>query len=305
MSVELRKQTYRIFAEAANDASIRWVVLHGIEGYPNKIGRDLDVTAINLKDTSRLLDVFASVLHRESFRSIVHTSPIWGRRILGITEDYNVVELHTIERVRFANVEFKPDWNAVEYVEGLFPVERFVSFCKSCLMPAIAGDRSWRRKCNGVPEPTRVPWWSRRVIKQAQALNEVTSISIATLCGGYLLAHPLVSTENSYRWLRTKIMAQFQPTAPVYSLPKWIEQQEFESIVKQRLGELFLDVVCGDKISQLDIRYRQSRQQLVYLTQGAVNKLAAVEIGPGRLSPDELLEFLVTSFCKFNERWHP
>ena len=98
-------------------------------------------------------------------------------------------------------------------------------------------------------------------------------------------------------------MAPFQPSSPVYALPAWMEPGVFESLVNERLGELFLDVVCGDKLTLLQVRTLQSQQKLVYMTHGNAKHIGTIEIGPERLSVEDLLEFLVTSICRFNERW--
>lgn len=303
LSVELRKRIYSSFAKEANDAGVQWIVLHGIEGYPGSIGRDLDVKAIDPASATRLLEIFEGVLRREKLKWIVHTSPTWGRRLLGITETYGVVELHTIDRVRIVNVEFKPDWKAIEYVEGLFPVERFVTFCKACLLPAIMGDKSWRKKCDGAPEPKGIPWWSGRAAGQAIARTDIDRGSKAVLCGGFLVSHPFVSLASAFHWLRTKTRARVEPTVPVFALPEWMEPTEFEELIKDRLGELFLKVVCADQLSIGAIKSRQARQQMIYVTGDKADKIGALEVGPDPLSQEELLQFLVRSFCEFNEQW--
>ena len=286
----------------ANDAGVRWLVLHGIEGYPANIGRDLDVLCLSHTETEKLLDIFVACLRREGFRRIVY-SPTWGRRIVGITDDYDVVELHTVQRVRYANVDFKPDWQAIEYVGDVFPVERSVGFCRGCLMPALADSKSWRHKCDCVPISTRLPWWLGPVAKQAQARVSITTASKVFLCGGFLLVHPFASTGNSLRWLRTKLLLPFRPVSPVYVLPRWLSPGEFENLVRDRLGVLFLDAVCVDTLPSLGIKIQQSRQKLIYVTDANVNGAAAIDFGPDQLSEYDLLNRMVTGFCEFNEQW--
>ncbi len=303
VSIHLRKRIYNAVARKANNARVRWVVLHGIEDYPVKIGRDLDVMCRSPADAARLLEIFSACLRREGFRWIAYPSPVWGRRIIGITDEYHVVELHTIERLRIANVDFKPDWETVEYVEGTFPIERSMAFYKACLISVIGGNDPLRCKSNGAFVPARLPWWLEPAVKQARARGAVTTAAKVILCGGFFVAHPLTSVENSLCWLRTKLTSPFQPLSPVYVLPAWMEPEVFESLVEERLGELFMDVLCGDKLTLLQVRTHLSRQKLVYMTHGNAKHIATIEIGPGRLGVDDLLDFLVTSFCRFNERW--
>ena len=106
-------------------------------------------------------------------------------------------------------------------------------------MPALAADDSWRRKYDSAFVPGRFPWWLEPTAKQTQAGEVVMIAAKVILYGGFLLVHPLSSAENSLRWLRTKFVAPFQPSSPVYALPAWMEPGVFESLVNERLGELF------------------------------------------------------------------
>ena len=86
-------------------------------------------------------------------------------------------------------------------------------------------------------------------------------------------------------------------------MPAWLSPKDFENLVRDRLGALFLDAVCVDSVNWLRVRIHQSRQKLIYVSNGNANRFAVIDIGQKQLSNDELLKQIVSTFCAFNEQW--
>lgn len=303
MSLEFRKKVYVDFARAANQSDTRWIVLHGIEGYPEKVGRDLDIAFKTEADLKKLLTTFETCVRRHGVRWVVHPSPIWGRRMLGITSGYDVVELHTIPRVSWFNVNMGPDWQNVELSEGLFPFESRMAFFKTCMMPALVADKKWRCKCEEAKAPDNIPWWLARAtsdVKNGIALSTATKIS---LLGGFLISCPLASLVNLISWLKRKQQVYQQPTVPVYRIPPAMDKTTFEALVRARLGELFLDVICVDYLSLRQIQKMQSRQRMIFVTTADPRELNVVELNRDPSAEEDLLLDIVEAFARFSKRW--
>lgn len=303
MSLDFRKKIYVDFARQANQSETNWVVLHGAEGYPARIGRDLDVTFKGHADLTQLLNTFESCVRRHGVRWVVHPSPLWGRRILGITSDYDVVELHTIPRVYWFNVNMVPDWQNVELSDGIFPVEKMMAFFKTCMMPALVAAKSWRCKCEDAKAPDSVPWWLVRAttdVKKSKALTTVTKLS---LFSGFFIRHPIASFVNLGSWVKRKFQLYLQPTVPVYRISSEMDKVAFEKLMNDRLGELFLDVVCADHFPLQQIRKIQAGQNMVFVTSADKRKLNAVELTKERSGEEKLLQDVVEAFVSFSKRW--
>ncbi len=303
MSLGFRKQIYVDFARHKNLSETKWIVLHGIEGYPNDIGRDLDVTFKGQADLKQMLSTFAACLSRHGVPWIVYPSPIWGRRVLGISRDYEVVELHTMSRARCFNVNVFPNWSERKFIEGIFPVESTVTFFKSCLMPALVSDKKWRCKCGEAKVTGRLPWWMARAAVKLRNGEAMTMGRKVCFFGGFFISHPIASIHNLGAWLKRKLQLYFQPTAPVYRIPSWMEKGTFEKLVRSRLGEIFLEVDCVDDFPWLQIRKMQSRQHMVFLTTADKRKLNSVELGKKQSNPEDLLMEVVEGFVHFSKRW--
>ncbi|HEX6173694.1 MAG TPA: hypothetical protein VF089_06735, partial [Candidatus Binatia bacterium] len=266
MSGELRKRLYEHFAGIANAAGAKWSVLSGIDGYPEGIGRDLDVACAARKDADRLCEIFVSCLRQHEFRWIVYPSPIWGRRIMGISRDYETAELHIVHPIRVGTVTLKPDWSAIEYVEGVFPSDPLARFFKRCLMPALAGSAAWQRKCAELPAPGSVPWWMRTFTRKVKSGPAITNLDRLEFYGLYMTRHPLIALDSFCRWCARRLKSRNYPAAPVYQLNGTIDPEVFLSLSQRLLSEVFTGFACIDDLSPNQVRDMQAAQRLVFLS---------------------------------------
>jgi hypothetical protein len=305
MSGELRKRFYEHFARTANDSGIRWTVLSGIDGYPPGIGRDLDVACAGRDDADQLCKVFLSCLHEHTFRWIVYPSPIWGRRILGITQDYETVELHIVHPVRVGIVTLTPAWSAIEYVGGVFPSDPLARFFKRCLMPALVGGGGWQRKCAGTPMPDRLPWWMRSIARKVKSGRALGSLDRLALYSLYFIDSPARAVVGLVQWRVRRAIRRTYPAAPVYQLNGAIDPEAFLGLSQRLLSEVFTGFICIDDYSPKRVRAMQAAQRLVFLSKHRPDIRDIRAIPDGVQGSSELLEFVMGEFCSFNERWRP
>lgn len=305
MSSALRKQFYELFARAANEAGIAWVVLSGTEGYPAGIGRDLDVACRNSREAKRLAEAFTACLRQQGFRWIVYPSPIWGQRILGITGDYAAVELHIVAPVRIGSVSLEPEWDALEYEGGLFPIDPLLRFFKRCLMPALTRSEAWRRKCAETALPARLPWWMRITARKLLAGNELTRFDSLRLAALYFIATPSTAVHNLARWRIRRGVRHGYPAAPVYQLSAATDAGAFVALAERALREVFTGFVCVDDENPKRVKTLQATQRLTFLTRPRAD-IENVRTIPNPLPGEsELLERVVEAFVAFNEQWRP
>jgi hypothetical protein len=304
MSSALRKEFYEFFAQAANSAGIAWVVLSGIEGYPSGIGRDLDVACKGAREARRLSVLFVDCLHRKGFRWVVYPSPIWGRRILGITGDYAAVELHIVDPVRIGSISLEPSWSALDFEGGLFPTDPLLRFFKRCLMPALTGNEAWRRKCAETRIPRQLPWWLRSTAEKLRAGQALTRFESIRLSARYFIATPIAALRNLAHWRIRRGIRRGYPAAPVYALEGVIRREDFITLAERTLLEVFTGVVCVDALKLKQIRSLQAIQRLTFVTKPR-RDIDDVRTVPCSLGEATLLGRIVEEFVAFNERWRP
>ncbi|PKG82549.1 hypothetical protein CXF85_13790 [Colwellia sp. 75C3] len=295
-----RKEVYEQFAHAANAENIRWCVLHGIEGYPNSIGRDLDITCDTKAEGERLINIYRGIVdNHPRTKKMVIPSPIWGDRVLGISNSLDVAELHLIRPVRSAFISFKSDFNDINLVENTFPVSEFLSFSKSAVMPAMVNQK-WRHKITGMPEKKHIPAW---LIPAYQHMynNDVLSkrIKLGVLVR-FAALHPLKTLNNSYYWVLRKTQLDKYPTTPLVFLDCSDSGEVFRKNISCKMGKIFLKVICGDSLTNKQIRIHQGRQQLVYITQ----KRKSVDVELNEKNRADWVEMLLSSFSFVNKKWN-
>lgn len=137
-SVEYRLNVYRSFAEAAKRNGLKWVVAHGCEGYPQTIGRDLDVLCCSKSDIIKAAHLFSDIAKENSkTKWIIEPHPIWGKRVLAISENYEVAELHILYKLNSGLLDCPVNWESVS--ADLFPSSPEVAYFKSVVMPLLGG----------------------------------------------------------------------------------------------------------------------------------------------------------------------
>lgn len=305
MSSELRKEFYERFARAANDTGIAWAVLSGIEGYPAGIGRDLDAACRAPRDAKLLCETFVANLRGHGFRWIVFPSPIWGRRILGITEGYEAAELHIVDPVRIGWISLTPAWGALEYEGGVFPTDPVLRFFKRCLMPALMNNGAWRSKCAQTRIPSKLPWWLDFAARRVRCGCDFTDRDRLRLFSAYFISNPMTAMANLVRWRVRHSVRRSYPAAPVYLLTGSIDPDAFHTLSRRALSEVFTGFVCVDDYSPKRVKALQAAQRLVFLSKERTD-IRDIRAIPQDVDDEaKLVRFVVEEFCSFNERWGP
>jgi thymidylate kinase len=124
-------------AEAWNDAHVNYAVAHGIEGYPTRSGRDLDVL-VERDHIERSLGLAEGVLRRHGW-TVAYPPPIWGRRLIAVRESggHDMLEVHTLAALTWRTLTLA-DHPAPTTRNGPFKVDPWVSLAKRVIAPLLA-----------------------------------------------------------------------------------------------------------------------------------------------------------------------
>ena len=128
-------------AERWNGAGVRYAVVHGLEGFPRRVGRDLDVL-VHRADVERALALARERLEARGW--VVARPPgLWGERLVAFAGGAggDSLEVHTLTRLVWASVVLAGAPHAAEG-HAPFRVDPWAAFAKRILMPLLAGDRT-------------------------------------------------------------------------------------------------------------------------------------------------------------------
>jgi len=288
-SDKYRLRIYETFARGAWANGLKWVVAHGAEGCPQTIGRDLDILCDGVENINLAVELFKEAARKQpDTKWIVEPHPIWGRRVLAISENYEVAELHILYKLNSGLLDCRVDWDKVN--DDLFPHSEEVTFFKSKLMPLLGGSAKIERYTD--KDVSSFSWSVRRVFMKNNRKKNVTPID-------KFLVYLQTGGINIFRMYKNYKYAKNQKSAipAAATTPIILIKPEQLPEIANELNEIFLEFVCGDELSSDRINYHQTRQRLVYLTKSRKDLLPELD-----LSEDDILnlEAIVDSFCSFN-----
>jgi len=126
-------------AQRWNRDGIPYAIAHGIEGYPNHVGRDLDVL-VGSRHGRRAIDLAQDVLEQSGL-TVVRPPRLWGERLVAaaLEPEPDLLEVHALDGVswRWGSLTEEP---AATIHIGPFAVDLWVRFAKRVLMPLLAAD---------------------------------------------------------------------------------------------------------------------------------------------------------------------
>lgn len=135
-----RPETAAALARRWNAAELRYAVVHGIEGYPASVGRDLDVI-VDEADVEEALTAARSSLVKSGWE-VVEPPPIWGRRLVGVAATSGeMFEVHLQRNVRWRNVVLADRPDPVHRI-GPFAVDPWAAWAKRALIPVLCRDET-------------------------------------------------------------------------------------------------------------------------------------------------------------------
>jgi hypothetical protein len=121
-------------AHAWNAAAVNYVVLNGLDGYPERIGRDLDVV-VGRGEGTRALMIAAEVLRARGWH-VTHPPDTWGLRIVAFSGTCGL-EIHTLERLAWGVAVLYREPRSDGSV-GPFRTDSHGTFVKRVALPLLA-----------------------------------------------------------------------------------------------------------------------------------------------------------------------
>jgi len=138
---ETRVLAAQAVARAWEEREVPFVVMHGLEGYPHRLGRDLDILMAG-RFAGPALEHAAMVLVDLGWR-VAFPPPLWGQRLVALRGDggdNDYIELHTMTTLRWAAMTLANTKDTPDHSIGHFPVSSWATFAKTVVTPLLGGD---------------------------------------------------------------------------------------------------------------------------------------------------------------------
>lgn len=257
----MKQAVLKAIAEAWNNTGISYVVIHGLEDYPDHIGRDLDVV-VQGNQIHHALKTASSISREMGFVTIVHKKPwAWWTVAIGFDRGPKAVEIDLILYLNWGWVELVSHPQPT-HMQGPFKTDPWACFVKRILIQVLGGDfRKLREKPKElmlteqekhVAASQLVTYFgsrvSHRLLLAIDGANIEELMLLAprlrrTILMRSLLKKPVRSFKATLRWARDKSLLTFlaKKCAPIIAVvgPDGIGKSTLiECLMKQVTNEL-------------------------------------------------------------------
>jgi hypothetical protein len=221
-----------------NKLDLNYSVIHGLEKYPDEIGRDIDLF-IDKRHLNQAVQKVENVLKEYHF-TIVRPPNLWGERVVGVDLDNleNSIEIHFITKLTWRHITFTDQPDPTIIVKG-FKVDPWATFVKRILTPILAGDfKRFIKK----PEELYLSEAENEIVEQklTQLFGKYAKFYLSILNKKYS-NEEIIRLKNDAEQLTSKLSLHYFKHNPLKSLRTLI------NTLKKRLSQPFYP--CGPHIA--------------------------------------------------------
>ena len=225
-------------AEAWNAGGIAYAVAHGLEAYPERLGRDLDVM-MDQAHLPRAESIMRDAFRSEGWSAFKHVKP-WATWVFGfkrLRDGFCSLEIDLVSRIQWGPATLVESGRSDAEV-GPFRVDSWAHLAKTTMMAVLGGasaSASSRLRSEGVSEvEVRASelrlreFFGRRTSQQLMQLfknqeydnlREMESRLRRSLLFRSITHRPWTTACTSLSWIRDKLTQWYaQPCAPMIAL---------------------------------------------------------------------------------------
>ena len=259
-----KTKVFEFIAEEWNSANIDYAVAHGIEKYPQYLGRDLDIF-IHKDHVYTALNIAEGIFKANGYTNLFPPD-IWGKRLIGFNLDIpeESIEIHTLTRLTWRSVNFVTIPNSQTQI-GPFKIDHWISFVKRVLMPILAGGverfqqkpgefcfRDGEKSLVVSQLPELCGKRCAKLIVDAVENNDLETIRKAVIklrrafIFYYLLKKPFRSLRTLCQTFIKRVSQPFHPCGPIIALvgPDGVGKSTVINAIQNKLRKtVFTDIV--------------------------------------------------------------
>lgn len=270
-----RISAQEIVAQAWNAEGLTYVIAHGLEGYPNRLGRDLDLL-MDQRQAHLALHRASDLLRSLGWTITACPPSLWGQRLVVLKEEdghFSYIELHTMGELQWALMRFADTREPTSIHLGPFPLSYWATFAKAVLLPLLAGDVN-RFSPAYLSELKRLGLTAEAIVERGERYfgHRLTSLLVSSALAGdvdrlislrgaarraclrWILTHPIPTVRAMPRAVWRKL---YRPWAPcgvqvILDIPVGLRADRLVEALSDTLEEVFVTI----RIHPQSVRHR-------------------------------------------------
>ena len=233
----LKFKLFNLFSKKMKKNKIKWVVVGGLNNYPRKLGRDMDVVIKDKSKINKVQSIFKSCLSELNISQIMYKEDFYGNLIVAFDKYNNYYELHICpSRISSGFFSVEINWS------NLKPVGEYWINPESYIFKNYF---SARKKSINFLNKYNIskPLWLKLFLYlklNEKKWNLLSFLLISLIC---ILSEPKISFLNTVFWFKKKIIKMEYAHSKVFFFKnKKIEKKTIKIVKKYYLGTWFRDV---------------------------------------------------------------
>jgi len=223
---------------------IKWIVVGGLDNFPNKIGRDLDIILKDKKYIKIVQNIFINCLKRLKIKNIIlRNGKFYGDVLIAFDKHFNYYELDIKFYIMRSGIfSISPNWYGTLNKVGNFYIE-----------PACFAFKNYfsARKINKIIlndyRKIKKPYWLKLYLDYKIKNKNLNFVSFSIVSIIYMITNPLTSFINLFKGINNKILTSKYNHAPIYFIKNKKEETYVLKYVKKYLRIYFWGIKCIDK----------------------------------------------------------
>ena len=241
---KIKNLVFNLFAKKMREKNIKWVVIGGLNNYPNEIGRDMDIVIENKNKVSQVIKIFKYCLKKYKIEKIVNKNDFYGNIILAYDNNFNYYEIHICpKKLRTGFFSSEVYWNNLKNV-GLFKIDPITYSFKNYF--------SARKKKVKILKPFNIndPVWLKIFLsfkKNNKGINFIEFIFVSFV---FIITNPFTTILNLFEWFAKRIQQMNYIHSKVYYLSNNdLKKQTTQNVNQYFLKNWFRDIENIEKCS--------------------------------------------------------
>ena len=200
------------FAKQMYKKKIKWIVIGGLNEFPDKLGRDMDIIIKDRKKIKVIQNTFVNCLKKFNIKKIIFKNDFYGNLTIGFDKYLNYYELHICHnKIRSGFFSIQPNWRALKKIGNYF------------IDPACYAFKNYfSAKKNSIElidyKKIKKPYWLKLYLIYKLKNKNWNFISFLIVSIFYIFSNPISSFINLFQWMYGRILLMKYNHSQLYFL---------------------------------------------------------------------------------------
>jgi len=233
---KIKLKLFKNFSKLMKEKKVSWIVIGGLNDFPNKIGRDLDIIIKDQNKIKLVKKIFLNCLKKIGIKKIISKTDYYGTLLIAFDGNFNYYELHICNnKIRSIFFSVKPNWKRLIRYEYYF-VDPICYIFKNYFSANNYNIKFLNYKL------FKKPLWLN-VYLYYKFRGKIYFLNFFAVSLIYILTNPFNFLINIIEFFKNKILQMKYKHANIFYIPdNFIRKKVFFLVRKFYIKKYFIDI---------------------------------------------------------------